>query len=750
LVIADVAEIADASISFDGVDYVVVWAEAPAFLGAWTIRLQRIATDGTLSGESVTLGSVDNPNTGSLEVASRPDSDLVVWCAGAIGSEACFWVQVEGTTVVASDSMPIDGTITGLAASGDAWLIVTQASDHEISLIRVGSDGLALDDAPTPLANGNFPALAPAETGWVVIWAGAQPMFAQISPGGSVAVGPAPLPGVQTMDGRSIVRTSEGFVITGLDTGSIVASVFGQDLSQPPDTVTVATGSVHTLGRAKAVWGGSSLLLNWGDYLVSSGIRGSFAKRLSSEGAVLDESEISIGLRPNSQSAPAAAHGPDGWLVAWQDNSPYDSWDIYAQRLDEQGIPSSQDSILLAGGEGAEETPAVAGSPAGWLIAWRNEGRIEAVRVDPSGDVLDEVPIEIGISLSAPTVVFDGTHWIVGWVSTAPGDTPYLGGTARIVRIGASGAFVDPESIKLSNSVSMNTSLDIDVDDTGYQVSYSSSEDGPAGFIHVSFGGVWEQSTALEHTYGPGHKSHELEYRDGSGWLFWGDEFQSLGSNLPTQSVEPDYGFDLASIGQQGLAAWYSGGDLQLGLASMGGPLESKAEIAGRTTSPHLAVKSSDTALLSYAMSEQSPSATNRVFVRFLNVSGSEDGEGGAAGAPSEAGGAPSTGGTSGHASGGTADGGAPEEGGAPSGRAGEGSTEPENGGEAGRASDGEAGRASGGSASNGDDPSKSEDDRYVSCACRVGSQTKGTVAPWLALLLGFMLRARRRQRSPG
>jgi hypothetical protein len=357
LVIADVVgSIIEVSISFDGTHYVVVWAEEPILPGPWTVRLQRIATDGTFSGESVTLGLVDNPSTGCLEVASGPDSALVTWCANQSGptvTTVCSWVQVEGTTVVASDSMPIDGGIAGLAASGDSWLIVTSSGNVGISLIRIGSDGLALDDAPTPIADGHSPALAAAETGWVVIWEGAQPMFALVSPDGSVAVGPAPLPGVQAVDGGSIVRTSEGFVITAPHPGSIVASVFGQDLSQPPDTVTVATGSVYTLGPVKAAWGGSSVLLNWSDYLVSGGIWGSFAKRLSSEGAVLDDSEIAIGLRPNSQRAPAAAHGPGGWLVAWQDNGPYGSWDIYAQRLDEQGIPSSQDSIVLAGGGGA-------------------------------------------------------------------------------------------------------------------------------------------------------------------------------------------------------------------------------------------------------------------------------------------------------------------------------------------------------------------------------------------------------------
>ncbi len=101
------SHIADVAVSFDGTHYVVAWAYASIPSGSWTISLRRVATDGTLVGESATLGWAENPSPGSLEVASGPDSNLVVWCGSQTEptvTTGCSWVQLEGTTVVASDS----------------------------------------------------------------------------------------------------------------------------------------------------------------------------------------------------------------------------------------------------------------------------------------------------------------------------------------------------------------------------------------------------------------------------------------------------------------------------------------------------------------------------------------------------------------------------------------------------------------------------------------------------------------------
>ncbi len=209
-----------------------------------------------------------------------------------------------------------------------------------------------------------------------------------------------------------------------------------------------------------------------------------------------------------------------------EDDRAYDSWGIYARRLDKKGVPTGEEPRLLAGDLGAEPSPAVAGSPDGWLVAWRRGDRIEAARVDPSGDVLDETPIAVGVS---PI----GTHRGVRWHALGRRmDQHRVRRRAlsvwdrEIIRLDGSGSFVDSESRSTVSAlrVAESTPPRHRCRRRGLEVSYDSSAVSSIVVAHASFSGVIDEGDVLESTYGIGPQRHELEYRDGNGWLIWDDE----------------------------------------------------------------------------------------------------------------------------------------------------------------------------------------------------------------------------------
>ena len=138
-----------------------------------------------------------------------------------------------------------------------------------------------------------------------------------------------------------------------------------------------------------------------------------------------------------------AAGGP-GYLAVWQDvRSVLSGWvntaynpltgnqtDIYATRMDTEGNVIDSCPIVIANEGRNQESPKVAWNGDSWLVVYKSERPdwyfftdILARRVSANGEVLDTDPIEIRLENNDPandhgdypSVISDGTNWIVVW-----------------------------------------------------------------------------------------------------------------------------------------------------------------------------------------------------------------------------------------------------------------------------------------------------------------------------------------------
>jgi len=165
----------------------------------------------------------------------------------------------------------------------------------------------------------------------------------------------------------------------------------------------------------------------------------------------------------SDQTAPAVSCGGDTLFAVWTDNranpdGPY-TWseyetsrDIYGVRLDTAGNVLDAVPLAIVAGRSNQNHPKVAWNGTNWLVVYQSvdlngtgyyyQDSLEAVRVAPSGQVLDAEPIKLyGLIPSGPSywaLASDGNNWVVANQST-PTSSDIVA-----VRISSAGAVLDP------------------------------------------------------------------------------------------------------------------------------------------------------------------------------------------------------------------------------------------------------------------------------------------------------------------
>ena len=175
------------------------------------------------------------------------------------------------------------------------------------------------------------------------------------------------------------------------------------------------------------------------------------------------------------QTELVVVEGGPGFLALWADertvisgntNAPEDPHagnlvDVYGQILDTAGLPIGPPVVVANQGRDQRE-PSAAWNGENWLVAfeskrpdWYFDENIYAVRVSPSGQVLDPFPLllfteEDGQGIYDPDVASDGTNWVVigdQWVNGQR--------TVRARRVAANGTILDPQPIAIQQSTSL-------------------------------------------------------------------------------------------------------------------------------------------------------------------------------------------------------------------------------------------------------------------------------------------------------
>jgi hypothetical protein len=205
------------------------------------------------------------------------------------------------------------------------------------------------------------------------------------------------------------------------DVGSLIEGVrVGRDGGMGSSLVPQATLAIDA--RPRIACEPSRCLLVWIEPEgATNGSRIVQGRWLTAAGA----STVSVRMTdtPSLVNSVAVSFAAGRYLVAWSEN-----------RLASGGRPVVRGTALpggassampasdLATGEGSLDALAVATDGTQHLLAWQrsvpgvSSGAIEAVRVDSSGARLDATPWTLGTGLdSAPTVAYDGSHFLVAW-----------------------------------------------------------------------------------------------------------------------------------------------------------------------------------------------------------------------------------------------------------------------------------------------------------------------------------------------
>jgi MYXO-CTERM domain-containing protein len=148
--------------------------------------------------------------------------------------------------------------------------------------------------------------------------------------------------------------------------------------------------------------------------------------------------EIDAGRTGVPQSSVAIASDGATALVAWEERSADNGWDVRGTRIDAIGRVLDATPLALASTDRNELRPAVGAGGGTFLVAWWDtmapNYELRARRVSPGG-AIDSSPVVLGSAGSEgafiPTIAWTGDHFLVAWASS---------GGARYLRIGADGA----------------------------------------------------------------------------------------------------------------------------------------------------------------------------------------------------------------------------------------------------------------------------------------------------------------------
>jgi len=201
-------------------------------------------------------------------------------------------------------------------------------------------------------------------------------------------------------------------------------------------------------------WGGESHLVVWQD-LRSHRNWEIYGNRVTRTGVVHDPQDIAIGAGAGNRRHPRVAWGGGVFLVVWMGERPGSGWDVAAARVGPDGVVLDPDGIAVAAGIGDQTRPAVAWNGEAFVVAWmdgRNgEPDIAAVRVAPSGRLLDQKPIVVSAApgeQSYPAVASRRGEIAVVWVDRR-GSGPFALYGARLA---SDGRVLDPEGVPLSTA----------------------------------------------------------------------------------------------------------------------------------------------------------------------------------------------------------------------------------------------------------------------------------------------------------
>jgi len=177
-------------------------------------------------------------------------------------------------------------------------------------------------------------------------------------------------------------------------------------------------------GKPAIAYDGTNFFVVWHDFR-DSATNGPdiYGARVTPDGTVLDPAGIPISTFANADPSPGAQYVPsvafDGtnYLVVWTAHrDPDPDYEVYAARVTPDGTVLDPGGIQITSGASPLRMPSIVFDGTNYLVVWRTAGsQIRAVRVSTSGANLDSpTGFFIGNGFY-PYVAFDGTNYMVAW-----------------------------------------------------------------------------------------------------------------------------------------------------------------------------------------------------------------------------------------------------------------------------------------------------------------------------------------------
>jgi hypothetical protein len=325
----------------------------------------------------------------------------------------------------------------------------------------------------------------------------------------------------------------------------------------------------------KMAYNGTNWLAVWEDFrpTLDSDIYGA---RLSNTGIVLDPAGIAIstGMGTSQFSPSVAANGAD-WLVAWRDDrNGVGTDDIYASRVSSTGAVLDPTGISVNASAGYQIAPSVAADGTNWLVVWRDvtSTEVRGARVAPNATVLDAASFQISTGGgNFPAIAYNGTNYFVVW--TKPTNSNDIFGS-RVTPAGVvldSGALAVPVSAVVGSA---ETNAAVTSNGSDWLVAWNDATDVRASRVNAA--GTVLDVVGINVTSASNTQSRPAVGWDGTQyWVVWQDDrvatgFQDLyGARIATNGTNKDtMGFVVANdVIQHELAPFLASGKPQeLGL----------------------------------------------------------------------------------------------------------------------------------------------------------------------------------------
>jgi hypothetical protein len=167
-------------------------------------------------------------------------------------------------------------------------------------------------------------------------------------------------------------------------------------------------------------------LLAWSSFQSSATGGDVYGARVAANGTLVDRRGTAVSTAPGHQRLPRLAWNGNEFLVVWQDGR--SGADVYGARVQKDGEVLDPNGIAIEAGPPNQQTPDVASDGESFLVAWEQTASydsfdVAATRLGEDGAVLDKPAAKIGAGVHggrpAPVVAWTGSEYVVGWRNPA-------------------------------------------------------------------------------------------------------------------------------------------------------------------------------------------------------------------------------------------------------------------------------------------------------------------------------------------